>query len=47
VPPGDSADKMGFELKLVGGTVAAMAVGLVLYKRGVRAKARDGVSQAG
>ena len=47
VPPGDSADKMGFELKLVSGTVAAMAVGLVLYKRGVRAKARDGISEAG
>jgi len=44
VPPGDSADKLGFELKLVGGTVAAIVIGLVLYWRGARAKAREGVA---
>lgn len=38
VPPGDSADKLGFELKLVGGTVASILLGLTLYWRGARAK---------
>jgi amino acid transporter len=38
VPPGDSSDKLGFELKLVGGTLAALLLGLVLYWRGARAK---------
>jgi len=38
VPPGDSSDKLGFEVKLVGGTVAAIALGLMLYWRGARAK---------
>ncbi|MGA2807763.1 MAG: APC family permease [Terracidiphilus sp.] len=38
VPPGDSYDKLGFELKLVAGTVASILIGLVLYWRGARAK---------
>jgi amino acid transporter len=38
VPPGDSADKWGFELKLVAGTLASVLLGLVLYWRGARAK---------
>ncbi len=38
VPPGDSADKLGFELKLVGGTVGSILLGLTLYWRGARAK---------
>ena len=38
VPPGDSSDKLGFELKLIGGTVAAIALGLSLYWRGARQK---------
>lgn len=38
VPPGDSANKLGFELKLVGGTVASIVLGLVLYWRGARSK---------
>jgi amino acid transporter len=38
VPPGDSSDKLGFELKLVGGTVASVLLGLILYWRGSRAK---------
>ena len=38
VPPGDSSDKLGFGLKLVGGTVAAIALGLSLYWRGARRK---------
>jgi glutamate:GABA antiporter len=41
IPPGDSSDKLGFELKLVGGTVAALALGLSLYWRGARAKKRE------
>ncbi|GAC1671571.1 MAG: APC family permease [Candidatus Acidiferrum sp.] len=41
VPPGDSSDKLGFELKLVGGTVASVVFGLGLYYRGVRAKKRE------
>jgi amino acid transporter len=41
IPPGDSSDKLGFELKLVGGTVLAIGIGLVLYFRGARAKARE------
>jgi amino acid transporter len=38
VPPGDSSNKLGFELKLVGGTVASVLLGLILYWRGARAK---------
>lgn len=38
VPPGDSTDKIGFEMKLVGGTVVAIALGLILYFRGAWAK---------
>jgi glutamate:GABA antiporter len=38
VPPGDSSNKFGFELKLVIGTVASVLLGLVLYWRGARAK---------
>jgi len=35
VPPGESTNKFGFEARLVGGTVAAIAVGLFLYLREV------------
>jgi amino acid transporter len=46
VPPGDSSDKIGFELKLVGGTVVSIALGLSLYFRGARAKKSEpGVSR--
>jgi glutamate:GABA antiporter len=38
VPPGDSANKLGFELKLVGGTIASILLGLILYWRGASAK---------
>jgi hypothetical protein len=38
VPPGDSVDKLGFELRLVGGTLAAIGLGLGLYWRGARQK---------
>jgi amino acid transporter len=43
VPPGDSTDKLKFEMKLVFGTVAAIALGLILYWRGVREKREAGV----
>ena len=38
VPPGDSSNKLGFELKLVGGTTASILLGLILYWRGARLK---------
>jgi amino acid transporter len=38
VPPGDSANKLGFELKLVAGTVVSILIGLFLYWRGARTK---------
>jgi glutamate:GABA antiporter len=40
VPPGDSSNRLGFELKLVGGTAASILLGLMLYWRGARAKLR-------
>jgi amino acid transporter len=39
IPPGDSSSKLGFELKLLIGTLASILLGLVLYWRGARAKA--------
>ena len=38
VPPGDSSNKLGFELKLVAGTLGSILLGLILYWRGARAK---------
>jgi len=38
VPPGDITNKVMFEFKLVGGTLASIVLGLVLYWRGARAK---------
>jgi glutamate:GABA antiporter len=38
VPPGDSANKFLFEVKLLVGTVGAILLGLILYWRGARAK---------
>lgn len=38
VPPGDSSNKLGFELKLVAGTLGSILIGLVLYWRGARAR---------
>jgi amino acid transporter len=38
VPPGESANKFVFSAKLIGGTVIAVGLGLVLYYRGARAK---------
>jgi len=38
VPPGDSANKLGFELKLLAGTAVSILLGLILYWRGAREK---------
>ena len=38
VPPGDSSNKLGFEIKLVGGTLVSILLGLILYWRGARSK---------
>jgi amino acid transporter len=38
VPPGDSSDKLAFELKLIAGTAASILIGLILYWRGSRSK---------
>jgi amino acid transporter len=40
VPPGDSANRLLFELKLICGTAGAIAIGMVLYYRGMRQKRR-------
>jgi amino acid transporter len=38
VPPGDSSNKLAFEFKLIGGTLASILLGLLLYYRGARQK---------
>jgi glutamate:GABA antiporter len=38
IPPGDSANKLAFELKLILGTAVSLLIGLFLYWRGARAK---------
>jgi amino acid transporter len=46
IPPGEAADKFLFEAKLLGGTIGAVAIGLALYYRGVRQKAREAAASA-
>ncbi len=41
IPPGDVTNKFFFEVKVAGASIAAIALGLGLYFRGVRAKARE------
>jgi len=41
IPPGDEPNKFVFEMKLVGGTVVSILLGLFLYWRGAREKARE------
>jgi len=41
IPPGEAENKFLFELKLVGGTMVAVAIGLALYYRGARQKRRE------
>ena len=43
VPPGETANKFVFSIKLIGGTAIAVGLGLVLYYRGLRAKAREAI----
>jgi amino acid transporter len=38
VPPGDSSNKLGFEIKLIGGTAVSILLGLILYWRGALTK---------
>ncbi|HEV2522226.1 MAG TPA: APC family permease [Candidatus Acidoferrales bacterium] len=38
IPPGEEANKILFEVKVVGGTLGTLAVGLILYYRGARQK---------
>jgi hypothetical protein len=38
VPPGDTVNKWSFEFRLLGGTLASIFLGLILYSRGARAK---------
>ena len=47
LPPGDSANRALFLIKVVGSTLGAMALGLTLYYRGVRAKRRAGSAVGG
>lgn len=41
IPPAETANKWIFETKLVSGTAFSLALGLVLYYRGARQKARE------
>jgi glutamate:GABA antiporter len=43
VPPGDSSNKLGFEIKLICGTLASIILGLFLYARGARSKKQKSV----
>jgi glutamate:GABA antiporter len=43
IPPGEESNKILFECKLVGGTVASVALGLFLYFRGARTKSGESV----
>jgi amino acid transporter len=44
LPPGDSANRALFLVKVVGSSLGAMALGLTLYYRGVREKKREALS---
>ena len=41
IPPGETENKVAFELKIVSATVVTIAIGLSLYWRGARAKGRE------
>ncbi|HEV1995257.1 MAG TPA: APC family permease [Candidatus Acidoferrum sp.] len=43
IPPGEVTNRVFFEVKVVGASIAAIALGLGLYFRGARAKARESV----
>ena len=46
IPPGEQTHPWLFEMKLIAGTAGGIAIGLVLYFRGARAKRRDAAMQA-
>jgi glutamate:GABA antiporter len=46
-PPGDSSNRALFLFKVVGWTLAAMALGLILYYRGAQVKKREALSTRG
>ena len=41
IPPGEVTNKFVFELKIIGASLAAIALGLILYFRGARAKSSE------
>jgi len=43
IPPGEETNKQAFWVKLFGGTVGSVLLGLILYWRGVREKAKEGI----
>ena len=43
IPPGEEQNKLAFEVKLVSGTLLSILLGLVLYWRGAREKASEGL----
>jgi glutamate:GABA antiporter len=45
IPPAESSNKVLFVAKLVIGTVASVALGLILYYRGVRSKSRTAAAE--
>jgi glutamate:GABA antiporter len=46
IPPAEAEHKWVFETKLIAGTVGGVLLGLVLYWRGARAKAREAARAA-
>jgi glutamate:GABA antiporter len=46
IPPAEAEHKWIFEAKLIGGTVGGVLLGLILYVRGARAKAREAARPA-
>jgi glutamate:GABA antiporter len=46
VPSASEANKLLFEVKLIGGTIGGIAIGLILYYRGWSAKRREAAMQA-
>jgi amino acid transporter len=46
VPPGETPNKLVFEIKLVSGTVATVVIGLALYLRGARAKESEAAQRS-
>ena len=41
IPPGETANKLLFEVELISGTAIAILIGLALYYRGVQEKSRE------